>query len=299
MRKKFISLFVVLTVFLACGPGGNEENIESAIDSLQLSDEALIVTKEAMQDIVDNVASPVEMAALIKDVGVPFSLQHLCSTDNPDKYNTNFKQAIGLGFMGADLGYLNIYERTSQVVGYITVIKKLADALKIGQFFDFSTLKRLATNNENLDSLMFISVNSFNQMDNYLRENKRSDLSVLIVTGVWLEGIYLATQVIKEKPNPKIAERIGEQKIILDQLLLILKNFEKQSNFAELIADFETIKDAFKGVDISYNVGDPESKEVDGKLVIVQNETSIVEISKEDLNKVITIIETIRTKYTY
>ncbi len=302
MFKKSYILLVIISAFFACGTPTDEESLEEGLVPLTADSSAkksdLVVSEVAMEEIVQNISSPVEMAALIKEVGEPFSLDYLCSTDNTDKYNTNFKKALGLGFMGADLGYLNIYSKTSQIIGYITVIKKLSDGLKVGQFFDFSTLKRLATNNKNLDSLMYISVNSFNQMDSYLRDTKRSDLSALIVTGVWIEGMYLATQVVKEKPNKAISERIGEQKVIIDELLLILKNFKNNDNFADLIKDFEEIRAAFADVTIEYEVGEPKTVEEDGNLVIVQTEKSMVNINAEQLKKIVEIIEQKRDKLT-
>ncbi len=294
----FILSVVLITSCASSDSGTSDEFGEIPNDSSTNDDNALVVSEVAMEEIVQNISSPVEMAALIKEVGVPFSLEYLSSTDNVDKYDTNFKKALALGYMGADLGYLNIYNKTSQIISYITVIKKLADGLKVGQFFDFNTLKRLATNNENLDSLMYISVNSFNRMDAYLRDTKRSDLSALIVTGVWVEGMYLATQVIEEKHNKDIADRIGEQKVILDELLLILKNFEGNPNFADLVKDFEEIKKTFDGVTIKYEVGEPQTIEEDGKLVIIQNEKSVISISDAQLKQIIKVVGEKRNKLT-
>lgn len=299
LRTLLVVIIVVAITFVqSCAPSDNEGDIGDFIDSIEdTKPQTLDVAPETMQDIVQNISSPVEMAAVIKEVGVPFSPRLLCSTENPDKYNTNFKKALGLGFMGADLGYLNIYNKTSLVVNYVTVISKLANALKVGQFFDFATLKRLATNNENLDSLMYISVNSFNRMDEYLRKNNRGDQSALVIAGVWLEGMYFATQVVKQKNSEEIAERIGEQKIILNELILILKNYQHDKNFQTLIEDFEEIKKAFKDVEISIIVGDAEAIEKDGQLIIVQNEESVVEISRDELKTITEIVERIRDKW--
>ncbi|NJM14862.1 MAG: hypothetical protein HC896_05330 [Bacteroidales bacterium] len=52
-----------------------------------------------------------------------------------------------------------------------------------------------------------------------------------MIAGVWVEGLYLATQVAAETESNELLERIGEQKKILDQLLLILKNYQKQDVF--------------------------------------------------------------------
>lgn len=294
MFRNIIIVLSVILIVVSCNQGG-KKNVPDFTEMDTASGE-LEIAEESMAGIVENISSPVEMAALMKSLEVPFSKKYLASTEYMDNYNTGFKQALNLGIFGADLGYLNMYNKTSTVLDYIQVIKQLADALRVGQFFDFSTLKRLATNNQNLDSLMYISVHSFNQMDKYLRENNRSNLSALIVAGVWIEGMYLATQVAKESDHPEIAERIGEQKIILGDLMIILNNYKKDPQFAKLISMIEEIKTEFDGVKITYEMGEPEAVEQDGMLVIIQNETSIVNISKEQLSSIIAKTEEVRNK---
>jgi len=296
MIKNIIYLIIAVAIVItSCG--GNKQNSPGKFGETDSSatENALPVSKEAMENLVQNISSPVEMAALIKSLGAPFSQKFLAPT-NIDNFNTNTSKAFNLGIYAADLGYLNMYAKTSSVMSYITSIKKLADGINVGQFFDFATLKRLATNNENIDSLMYISVHSFNVMDEYLRKNNRSNLSSLMVTGVYLEGLYLTTQVAKERPSKKLAESIGEQKIIFEQLLLILKNYKKDPYFASIIADLETIKKEFNTVDITIKPGAPESVEKNGMLTIIQTSTSIVNISDENLKRIISQTEIIRNK---
>jgi len=302
MIRRFLYLVFIVSgiLLLSCNNSTTETDGFSAGDDFAIPDsvlddeEPLIVSEEAMEGIISNISSPVEMSALIKNSGVQFNYKYLSPADNIDNYNTAFKQALNLGVLGADLGYLNMYNETGSVISYITSIKSISDELQIGQFFDFNTLKKLATNSDNLDSLMYISVSSFDQMDIYLRENNRSDISALIVTGVWLEGIFLATQVIKDSPIPEIKERIGEQKIILNDLMLILKNFKKDKKFFELIEKIEYIKEQYKDVTITYEVGEPEMVEVDGILTIIQNEKSIVNITDEQLQNISNAVAEVR-----
>jgi len=299
MKSNLIYLLLLAFVIASCS--GNKEGKVSDGD-LEIPDsifdeKPLLISAGAMDDIIQNISSPVEMAALLKATGVPFSQKYLCTTDNVDDYKTSFKRAISLGIFGADLGYLNMYNKTGTVIANMAAIKTLSDELKVGQFFDFSTVKRLALNNENLDSLMYISVASFNNMDAYLRENNRSNISSLIVVGVWIQGLYIATQVVKEAPdNPELIERIGEQKLILNDLLLILKNYKADKKFYDLIQQIESIKSEFDAVKITYEIGEPEAVEIDGMLVIKQNETSHVEVSEEQIANIINVIEEVRNK---
>lgn len=292
-KRLLIIISVIVFANYGCVDTGTNSDQLDMPDSVQTK-EQLEFDSEQIGEIIQNFSSPIEMAALIKDAGVEFNGRILAPTDNSDYYNTNFKRAIGLGMLGVDLGYLNIYEKTGPVVNYITIIKKLAEEMKVGHFFDFGTLKRLASNNSSVDSLMYMSTNSFNQMDSYLRDSDRSHLSALIVSGVWIEGLYLAGQVVSEKDNKEISDRIGEQKIILEDILLLLRHYSEDSSFAALIEDLENLSEAFKDVKISYTKGEPEAVEQDGMLIIIQNDRSHVEMTDQTLSNIISLSEQVR-----
>ncbi|PKP39270.1 MAG: hypothetical protein CVT98_02465 [Bacteroidetes bacterium HGW-Bacteroidetes-15] len=261
-----------------------------------LEEKPLEIASEVIDDMIQNVSSPLETAALIKGMNVPFNRDYIANTGSEKNLNTSFQKAIGLGIYGADLGYINMYERTSLVINYITTIKSLADGIQVGQFFDFSTLSRIATNRENIDSLMLVSQQSFNRIDNYLRETNRSHLSVVIIAGVWIEGLYLSTRVAQDSKNPRINETIGEQKMIMGHLMLLLNNYKRDPNIAQLIKDFEEIQDLYKEVKITYEYGEPTPVEKDGVLTFQQNDTQTIIMSDEVLENIIKKVHSIRNK---
>ena len=106
--------------------------------------EAIKLSPEAIADISRNISSPVEIANLLLMLDVPFSQNYLATSIDPNKLSTNFDKAIKLGILGADLGYLNIYEKTGSSLEVLSSIRKLAEDIKVGQFFDFETIKRLS-----------------------------------------------------------------------------------------------------------------------------------------------------------
>jgi hypothetical protein len=296
MIKKLVYVLAVILIVGSCRSGEKQTSETDFEVPDSVLNQEVPISEDVMQNIIQNISSPIEMAALIKELGVPYSNKYLSSTDRVNKLSNSFKQSLNLGIYGADLGYLNMYNKTSAVIDYISAIKTLADEIKVGQFFDFTTLKRLATNNQNLDSLMYISVHSFNQMDKYLHSNNRSNLSALMITGIWLEGLYFATQVAKEAPNKQLAERIGEQKIVLNELILILETYKKDKQFSKLLDDLYLIKELFDDVSIKIIKGEPQMIEENGMLTIVQNDKSIVEITPELLNKIINTTEEVRNR---
>jgi hypothetical protein len=295
MPKVFVYLLISLAIAASCKSGGQEKNATAEIPDSVLN-QGIEISEEVMQDIVQNISSPVEMAAMIKDLGVPYSIKYISSTNRVGNLTTSYQQSINLGIYAADLGYLNMYNKTTAVIDYLTAIKTLSDQIKVGQFFDFTTLKRLATNSKNLDSLMYISVHSFNEMDKYLHSNNRTNLSTLIVTGVWIEGLYLGTQVYKVAPDKELSDRIGEQKLTLDQLVLVLDKFKKDKQYEKLLNELMILKELFKDVNITYTKGEPEMVEENGMLTIIQHDKSIVAMTPELLTSIINATEQVRNR---
>lgn len=270
------------------------ENLEVPYEEINKG--VIDIEVEAVKSITENISSPIEIAALIKEMGVPFNRDFLAPTEFVSNYSTNYAQAFALGVFSADLGYLNMYNKTGSVIDYLTTIKNLADGINVGQYFDFATLKRLASNSSNVDSLKYISVHSFNQIDQNLRQRKRGNLSALIIAGAWLEGIYITIQVSKIKPDPKLLEKIGEQKIILSDLMTLLASYAKDPIFKNYVNEFNNIKAKFDEVQITYEQGEPVTVVENGMMTVVQKDKSIVHITTQQLNEISRTVETTRNR---
>ncbi len=296
--KGRVFLLALIVLCFSCRNTSNKasEFVFPEADSVPVS-EAEKLSPEAIQDISKNIASPVEIANLLQLLEVPFSPNYLASSIDAKKQSTGFDKALKLGILGADLGYLNMYEKTSSSLDLLSSIRKLAEDIKVGQFFNFEAIKKLSQNKSNLDSLLFISIDSYTQIDTYLRENDRGQLSALMIIGVWIEGQYLATQVVNLHPDPMLKDRIGEQKIILGDLIMLISPYcNRDKEFENLCKDLRDIKDKYRDVRITYTQGDPVSIEKDGALVVEQTETSVIEMSQEQLDGIIEIIKNIRNR---
>lgn len=300
MTRRFIFFVVVAILFSSCNScrnSGKRLSDDFVIpDSLNSEKQPLEISPSVISDMVQNISSPIETAAVIKGLKVPFNKDYIANTKFSENFNTNFAKALGLGIYGCDLGYLNMYGKTSLVIDYITAVRSLADGIQVGQFFDFTTLKRLATNNENIDSLVLISQQSMTRIDTYLKENKRSNLSVVIVAGVWIEGLYLSSMVAQETKHQRMIETIGEQKEIISPLMILMNNYKKDPNMARLIQSFEEIKSLYSEVKITSEVGEPTAVEVNGVLTIKPNDIQRIELSDETLQKIIAKVQEVRGK---
>ena len=298
MKGRVFLILIIVFFGFSCrnSKSKTSEFVFPQSDSVPVS-EAEKLSPEAIADISKNISSPVEIANLLQTLQVPFSQNYIAESIDANRQSTSFDKALKLGILGADLGYLNMYEKTGSSLDVLSSIRKIAEDIKVGQFFDFESIKRLSKNKSNLDSLLFISIDSYTKIDNYLRENDRGQLSALMIIGVWIEGQYLATQVVSKVPDKMLMDRVGEQKIILNDLIFLLVPYcNHDSEYSALCKNLQEIKDKYHDVRITYTQGDPISVEKDGGLTVTQTETSVVEMSKEQLDGIIEITKNIRNR---
>ena len=263
---------------------------QDTMDKTKLVDSSLskiTISDETINGIINSIPSPLETVALIKESGLKYDESYLNPSDNYEKYKTKYGKAFAIGIYSADLGYLNLYEKNVASISYIAAVRKLAEDLNVEQFFDFETLKRLASNNKNLDSLLYISTSCFNKMDVYLREHKRSEQSSLIIIGAWLEGLYFQTEMAKNNPSLQTRENIGSQKIAMNNIMAILDAYKADEYFNNIRTPMLELKKRFDKVDIRYDYKEPEVKEVNGELVVVDKSESVVTMSDEIFKDII------------
>jgi hypothetical protein len=295
---RIIATGLILALLVACG-SGKQPDEKAFLDSLDTAKtEGPTISQEVIGDILQRIPSPLEISMLLKESGRKYNSNYLNSADNLSKYNSNYKKALNLGVYGTDLGYTNIYEQNQDGVKYMAAIKELADGLNIGQFFDIETIGRLATNSKNLDSLLLITTQNFNNINHYLQTQNRANLSVLLLTGGWLEALHITCEVSKSSPdNKQLQETIGEQKVILENIMLLLSFYkENDQNMASLLKDMDELKKAFDKVNITYTYKESTFEIVDGVMVIKDNSSSTIAITAADIENISSITKNIRTK---
>ncbi len=297
MIKKYIGLLsIVCTIMIAFTNCGGNQNKATDLLSDTLLDSEIAMEPEMIAGIITSVPNPVEMSVLLNESGVVYSADLLNSPSNVGKYSTNFKKALNLGVYGTDLVHMNIYGRTVSSVLYLKNIKSLAEDLSLSQFFDYETLNRLSENNQNIDSVLLITSLGFNNMSNFLVEQERSSIAILIAYGTWIETLHLATNVEKVSNKEAVHTRLGEQKVVMENIMMLLQAFKNQEEFDQLYKDAVKLKEQFDKVTIEYHYAPPEQKEIDGELVIIDNSTSIVNINDDVVESISKEVSNIRSQ---
>jgi len=294
---KYVLVGVFAAILVACGSGKktDEAAFQASLDSASTADNQ--IDDELIEGVLQGIPSPIEISMLLKQSGRKYDHTILNSPDNLPKYNNNYKMALNLGVYGTDLGYTNIYEQNQDGIKYLEPIEKLAEGLNIGQFFEVETIGRLAANSKNLDSLLLLTTKNFNDINIYLSTQSRSNLSVLLLSGGWLEALHITCELSSKDPGNKVLqETIGEQQIILEQIILLLKFYESDQNMASLLKDMNNLQAAFEKIKITTVYKAPTSEVINGVVVVKDNSTTTVDITPEDVTNIKNITTEIRNK---
>ena len=253
MNKQFRKVLLLVTIgfFLcSCGGGQNTEPEEDLDQILDASSKKIEIADEIVGDIIMSIPPPIELAYLVQSSGAKYNDNILNDLDKIDSYSTGFQRGLALGAMGADLGYVNLYEKTSVSLEYLNGIRKVADDLNIGQFFDFETIMRLANNSHSIDSIVGISTEGFEKMNAYLNEKKRGNISMAILIGGWVESLHIAVKVNENSqvPNQELIERIGEQKIVFGDINVLLEIYKDDIFLSDISKDMKRLKNLYDKV---------------------------------------------------
>jgi len=256
LQKLFISGIAVLFLspfFYGCG--SNKENGETDGTDTTSMGETGGMTKSTSkaQNIFYSIPSPIELAQLIQKAGAKYNKDLLNPIENKSKYMTNTSKALNLGVYGADLSYTSVFDdNTQESILYLGCTRTLAEALGVGNAFDEKTVDRIQANTAKKDSLLNIISDSYMTTDELLKESQRESASALVVTGGFIEALYLGTQLAKTTKNSAdIINRLAEQKGTLDNVVGLLSAYEKDAGIAAVLADVKSLKEIYDQVKVA------------------------------------------------
>jgi len=291
---RLICFVTVISFFLfACTGTDNSGKVN--VDSLLKVDTLKKNEKKSVNQIILGLGEPIDIVSLIYSEGVPFSAKQVVSPKFSDNLNTSYRRALGLGIIETDFLYLAVNKKSNLSLAQIKAIKSLAEGLQVGHYFDDKQLIEFSKKPELNDSIITLANMGFNKMNKYLLDNNRAAECAMIVTGIWIESLYHASQCIIETPNKKVIEYIGMQKQVMDELYVVLNTFKKEKEYQEIIQNIELIKKEYDGVTIVTTDGETQ-KIVDENGNITYQSTSVskVTISNDQLKNISAIVEKIR-----
>ncbi|MBI4645415.1 MAG: hypothetical protein HY738_02190 [Bacteroidia bacterium] len=198
------------------------------------------------------------------------------------------QKALLLGMISVDMGYSVVYERQQILLDYAAKAKILSQELGISGAFTPQIIQRLENNMNNIDSLSYLVLSSFNDVNNYFIENDRQQAGILVLTGGFVEGLYLSTVVAYEDKSETGKIIVGQQKFFLDNTLKLIDPDKSDSILTNFLNNLIMLKQDFDKIEITYSASkDPFRKKVDKLTMTEETLVTIKNRITEIRNKIL------------
>lgn len=295
----FLLLFLMLGMILTgCNLGTKSEG-ESSGD-FEASGTLDPETQEQLNTakrIFYSLPSPLETAMLIKNAGAEYNEELMNPTSNTSRYITSKSKALNLGIYSTDLSYASLFDQSQATLDYIGAAKEMADGLNILDAIDEETVNQLEEQINNRDAIIDIISETLMNSNSFLKENNLEGTASVVLVGGWVEGLYIATNLVNENQldDNKLVERIVDQKLSLDIMISLLESSPEDQDAQAVLEDVRALKTIFDKITINQGevtaVEDPETN-----VTTLKSESSI-KITQRVFTELKTKVFEIRSSY--
>lgn len=291
--KKFIYFILSCSlslIFSACNSSEEETTTTEDTVDIEIPSKNLV---GMINGTIYCIPSPYEIMNHINSLNLQYDRSLPNSVLSYNTYESSFKKLLNMGVYGIDISYMAMYNQTSDALNYFATLKSLANQIELAEIFDAETMERLENNMGEQDSLIRILTSKFQESDQYLKSEKQKAEASLILTGCWIESLYLLTRIQKIAPNNATVEKIAEHKLAAEAILNILRPYaEKSNDYAKLIQSIVDLCYEFDGIDYKYTYKAPTTYEKK-HLTVINSETELI-IHTEHINLISDKIEKLR-----
>ncbi len=265
-------ILMLLAVFISfsltgCNSGAKQkDNNSEAEEEFESSLDANTQEKfQAAKRIFYSLPSPIETARILHNAGATYNEEFLNPIDNSNGYITNLSMALNLGIYTADLSYASLFDQTQITLNYIEVAKKMADGLNILDAINENTIQQLEDNINNRQKIIDIISETLLNSNSYLSEKGLESTATIILVGGWVEGLYIAINLVGEEPieDNEIVQRIVDQKLSIDFMINLLEEATDDPDAQSVLKDIIELKAIFDKIVIKQGentaVTDPET----------------------------------------
>jgi hypothetical protein len=239
MKFKFNALAALLcTLFIlsSCGSGSNN-------DKSGAFDEAQTLEEEITHLVSEDFPTPSEIPYLVMQTGAEYNQLLLNSRENADAYIAKPDDAaLNLGVYAADVGYLASYDSVESNMGNRDAVTRLLDK-------------------------------AVDQAAQYMGTGANSKIGALIITGSFVESMYLATGIVNTYPKAAFADQNQRMQILTPLITLVLKQrtsvkevrdmltkVDQTARVTKILSDWTELEAAYEALEplqkqISQNAG--------------------------------------------
>ena len=288
-----VLVFLITGSLLSCGGGKQEDKTERSE-----FDEAASEVRKKVEKVIYEIPPPSEIPFIIQSTGADFNADLVNDIGKVDKYISTSKiAALNLGVYATDIGYLVTYDQVQEALNYMDGCQRIAEELGVQNVVDAAVKERFEDNLGSADSLGGIINEIIRNSDSYLKASDRDNIAALVMAGTFIEGLYVATQLVATYPKDILPE--DSRNLILTPLIKLILDQEKPlDDMIDLLNSIDIKGDWIEGlinslVELQANYNELEILDEIGR-----NRADLV-LSDKTLERITIQIEKIRRTVTY
>jgi hypothetical protein len=239
---KLSFLLVCSITFSFC----NSEKVDDSIVEEESTKQAVLETKLNAQNVFNTMPDRQEVLKLIDAHKIEYNSDFLSDPNLVSTYIVEYSKAANLGIYGSDLSIASSFEQTQESMVFLKCVNLLASDLGVASAFDQKLAERMDANKQNKDSTLEIITGAFKSADEILKTNNRPATSAIILSGAWIEGLYVSCQIANSLESEDLVKSILKQKESLKNLIVLLDAAKITDGSKYILTDLKNLSEAFK-----------------------------------------------------
>ena len=242
-----ITILLSILLFFACG-GEKSEDMGSFEES---NKPAIQESKFNAQNVFNTLPDRKLVMKLIEENKIEYNPDLLNDPTRAGKYAVELSKAVNLGIYGADLSIASSFDQTQESMVFLKCVNLLAGYLGVNSAFDQRMFERIDANENNKDSIIEIVTGAFKKVDEILKYNNRPATSAMILSGCWIEGLYVSCQLAQEVDTESIIKAIVSQKESLKNLIVMIEAVTLEEEAKFILKDLKDLYEIYNVAETS------------------------------------------------
>jgi hypothetical protein len=267
MKRRHFYLGIVAlagsSMMVSCG-GGEEEQ---EVNEITIEDTTATIETNGLE-VEYAVPTPNELFEIVKLQGGEQKVGLVNPLENRDNYVETKEKALNFGVYSADLAYMSCFGVGTEFLMYMKTIEEMGDELGIAGAFDEDLMERIENNEGDSDSLFEISNETYYDSYLYLEENDKGVELSLIMGAGYIESLYIICNLVDGySDDDPIIEKIGDQKLVLENLMEFISTYQDDPGVQELTNDLLSLQEVFE-ISMDFEESGTNVDNNEGKLVL-------------------------------
>jgi len=241
MKRLVTGILIIASFFLGgCGSSGTDKHEELISEGEQMKP-TLEESRYDAQNVFVTLPDKRIINQLIKEKKIEYDHSLLADPKSVNKYPLEFYKAANLGFYGSDLIIASSFDQTQECMIYLKCVNLLSQSLGVSTAFDQTLFERIEANKDHKDSVLNLVTGAFKRVDEILKYNNRPGTSAIILSGCWIEGMYVSSHIALKLNDNRTNKTLIDQRESLKNLIVMLNGIRLEEDQMFLLVDLKRL----------------------------------------------------------